>query len=268
MGRIVVIASVKGGVGKTTTALNLGYALSQFAGRVLLVDADPQGGLSHASLLREKNRLGLIDVLAGRCDAAAAVQPTRDPRLAVVGVGGGDPEEWVAYDQAASQGALGRLIRDHAEGYDHVILDAPAGLGPIARALLAAADAVIVPLTCRNLAVRSLPALLTRIQQLAEGGSGARLDGILITQRDYRSVREVEVHEQIRRTLPLAAMFRTVIPFDDRFEEASMKGLPIAAVAGGERGAAAYFELATELASRAWLTRPMEGPDGKHLGLF
>jgi chromosome partitioning protein len=264
MGRIVTIASVKGGVGKTTTVLNLGWALSQFAGRVLLVDADPQGGLSHASLLREKNPLGLMDVLAGRCDAAAAVQPTRDPRLAVIGVGGSGPGEWEAYDRAASEGALGRLVRDCAEGYDHALLDAPAGLGPVARALLATADGVLVPLTCRNLAVRSLPALLAQIQQ----PGSASLDGILITQRDYRSAREVEVHEQVRRTLPVASLFRTVIPFDDRFEEASMKGLPIAAVAGGERGAAAYLELATEIASRSWLARTMEDVDGKRLGLF
>lgn len=274
MGRTIVVASAKGGVGKTTTVLNLGHALSRFAGRVLLVDADPQGGLANASNLRRLAGVGLIDVLAGRASLGEAVTPTRDPALSILGTGTWTEEDVALFEEAAAIGSLTRLVREAAADYDLTLVDTPAGQGTQVRALLAAGDGLICPVVCRSLAVKTLPALL-RLMGAVRETSRPELDltGILITDRDALSRAQWSVYEELRRTLPRESLFETIIPHDDLVEQASLQALPVALLPGGDasRAGDAYFRAAAELMRRDTqrrLQQTNEEHDDEPVGLF
>jgi chromosome partitioning protein len=274
MGRTIVVASAKGGVGKTTTVLNLGHALSRFAGRVLLLDADPQGGLANASNLRARASRGLMDVLAGRARLAEAITPSRDPALSILGIGQWDEEDAALFEESAALGSLTRLVQEAAAGYDITLVDAPAGQGTVVRGLLAAGDGLLCPVVCRSLAVKTLPVLLRLLGAVREAGHAELgLTGILITDRDALSRAQYTVYEELRRTLPADALFETVIPHDERVEEASLASLPVALIPGGEtsRAADAYFRAAAELMRRETqrrLSQQSEEHDDEPVGLF
>lgn len=274
MGRTIVVASAKGGVGKTTTVLNLGHALSRFAGRVLLVDADPQGGLANASNLRARAPKGLIDVLAGRARPDEAITPSRDPALSILGSGNWGDDDGPLFEEAAAIGALTRALQEAAGGYDVTLVDAPAGQGTQVRALLAAADGLLCPVTCRSLAVKTLPAIL-RLLAAVRQGERPELDltGILITDRDALSRAQWTVYEELRRTLPRESLFETLIPHDELVEQASLQALPVALLPGGEtsRAGDAYFRAAAELMRRDTQRRLQQTNEEHHdepVGLF
>ncbi len=269
MGRIISVASAKGGVGKTTTVLNLGYGLSLFAGRVLLVDADPQAGLANASNVRAKNQQGLVDLVLGQCDVDDVVTPTRSPNLSVTGFGDSGPAGLSSFEQGAASGRLAQMIGVLAQGYDYVLLDAPAGLSGVTRALLEASQGLLIPVQARSLAVKTLPALLRLMQAVRqEANPDLALEGVVITMLDYLSSAEHDISQSIRETLPPGALLRTVIPRNGQFERASMETVPVAVLPEAERSAKAYMDLALELKSRE-LSRLAAGKeDGGELGLF
>ena len=262
MGRVITIASAKGGVGKTTTALNLGFELGRFAGRVLLVDADPQGGLANASNVRAKNPLGLVDlVLRGR-GAAEVVTPTRGAGLALVGFGRADDADQVAYEAAARDGRLSASVRELTTGYDYVLLDAPAGLGSITRALLEASQGVLIPVQARSLAVKTLPALLRLLGAVRDTANpGLELDGVVVTMLDYVSSAEGEIARSVRESLPADALFRKAIPRSGLFERASMDAIPVALLPDSDRVAQHYMDLALELKARELKRHTPEAED-------
>ena len=138
MARIVTVGSHKGGVGKTTTVLNLGHAFSRLGRRVLIVDADPQGGLALASNLKARARAGLAQALRGEATREQIVATTRDGLLSVAGAGGDQNTDVLELEAAAASGALGQLLRRLADGQDLVLVDAPAGVGRYLHGLLLA----------------------------------------------------------------------------------------------------------------------------------
>lgn len=269
MGKIIAIASQKGGVGKTTTTLNLGFSLSRFGSKVLLIDGDPQGGMAIASNLKKRTTLGLVDVLQGRCGANEIVMTTKDQSLSIAGIGQPTPEEVFALEEAAHNGTLGNLIRSIAGGFDYVLIDAPAGIGSLVTALLAAADGVILVIVPRMLSLKSLPSFLTLTQWVQQNKNAALgLEGVVLTMFNPTSPTESSLLDEIKASLPAEVFFRTVIPSEDLFEQASVRAIPVALLPGGQQAAKPYLDLAMELKERELLTQRGEQDDDQTIGLF
>ncbi len=250
MARIVTVGSHKGGVGKTTTVLNLGHALAAQGRRVRLVDADPQGGLGHASNLKARAAAGLVPVLRGEAAAEAAVAVTRDPNLSVVGTGVAGPDDVALLEAEAREGRLGALLRQLAEGQDVLLVDAPAGTGGVLLGLLRASDALLGVTAARALSVRGLPSLLQAFEQARRDQPALRFDGLLLAQYDVLQQPEAALKAELQRELPPGALFSTVIPLVPAVEQASQRCVPAALVPAAQRAAAAYALLAAEWSAR------------------
>lgn len=251
MKRILTIASHKGGVGKTTTALNLAYSLGRVVGQVLLVDLDPQSGLAHATNLRRRTRRGLIDFLKGEAPASEVRATTRDGVLTIVGAGEIAPRDVGLLERAAVDGSLRAAVDRLSEGYRYVVIDAPAGVGAVVRGILEGCDGTILVINCRAITVRAIPTFLALVQDVAAGANpGLRLEGVLISTFDGRSKSEAGLLEELRATLPSDLLFRTILPHDEVVEEASLRSIPIALHRGGEAMARLYLDLALELRER------------------
>ncbi|MHB8881536.1 MAG: ParA family protein [Thermodesulfovibrionales bacterium] len=269
MRRIITIASQKGGVGKTTTTLNLGYNLSRLGGRVLIVDGDPQGGISIASNLKKKTSKGIIDVLKKECNPRDIVMTTRENTLSVVGIGTMEPEDVLFFEAEAARGRLKELLRTLSLDYSYVLVDAPAGVGGIVMALLSASDSVIMVVQCRTLSLKTLPSFL-KLVQWVKGRQNALLvfEGVVITMLNEKNPYELQLYDEAKKMFPEEAFFRTMIPYDDLFEQASSRAVPIAMLRGGKKAGSIYMDLAMELKERE-LKREMGGEgDDDAEGLF
>ena len=150
MARVITVASQKGGVGKTTTVLNLGFSLSCLGQKVVLIDGDPQGGMTVASNLKKRTQSGLVNLLRNDSRFEDVVIPTRYETMALVGTGATDPKDALYFEKEARGGNLRKIIGSIAEGYDYAIIDAPAGMGSIAAVLLAMSNSVLIPVNCRT----------------------------------------------------------------------------------------------------------------------
>lgn len=251
MKRVLTIGSHKGGVGKTTTALNLAYSLGRVVGQVLLVDLDPQSGLAHATNLRRRTRRGLLDFLKRTASAAEVRATTKDGILTVVGTGEVTPQDVGLLERAALDGSLRTAVEELSEGYRYVVIDAPAGVGAVVRGILEGSHGTLLVVNCRAITVRSIPAFLGLVRDVAAGANpGLRLEGVLISMYDARSGAETGLLEEIRATLPSDLLFGTVLPMAEVMEEASLRSLPIAMHRGGEEMAKLYLDLALELRER------------------
>mgnify|MGYP000924420676 CR=1 FL=1 len=268
MARIICIASQKGGVGKTTTALNLGYSLSRLGSRVLLVDGDPQAGVSIATNVRKRTTKGLIDLIRGNSPAAEIVMETREPSFSVAGVGRLDPEDVFLLESSARGGDLSRAVRGLAADFDYVIVDAPAGVGGLVTGLLAASDSVILVVTPRLLSLTTLPSFLSLLRWVQDQRNpNLRLEGVLVTMYDAASAAQNEMNEELRAAFPAEIFFHTSIPVNEVFERASLRSIPVALLSDGAVAAKPYLDLAMELKSRE-LLKMSGGEDEPVAGLF
>jgi chromosome partitioning protein len=248
---ILAIANQKGGVGKTTTAINLGAALGALERRILLVDCDPQANATRG-LGVEPTPPHLYHVLTGEATAGAAIRPSGFPNLDLVPADRdlvGVEVEFVGLD--GWERRLGEALSGAGQGYDAVLLDCPPSLGHLTVAALAAADGIIVPLQCEYFALEGVSELVATVRRI-QGGLNPRLRiaGILLTMFDERTNLSKQVGEEIRRHFA-GQVFRTVVPRNVRLAEAPSHGLPILAYDIKSRGAEAYLALARELLERA-----------------
>jgi chromosome partitioning protein len=251
MTRILAIANQKGGVGKTTTAINLGAALGALERRVLLVDCDPQGNATRG-LGARATPPHLYHALTGAVPAAETVRPTGFPNLDLIPADRdlvGVEVEFVGLDDW--QLRLRDTLAGVVPGYDTVLLDCPPSLGHLTVSALAAADAVLVPLQCEYFALEGVSELVAMVARV-RGALNQRLEvaGVLLTMYDDRTNLSRDVADEIRRHFT-GKVFQAVVPRNVRLAEAPSHGLPIFQYDIKCRGAEAYLEVAREYLRRA-----------------
>lgn len=251
MSRTLAIANQKGGVGKTTTAINLAAALAALERPVLLVDCDPQGNASRG-LGVEPDNPHLYHVLAGEARMSEAIRGSGFPFLEIVPSGRdlvGVEVEFVGLE--GWERRLARSLQEVKPNYQYVLLDCPPSLGHLTISALVAADSVVVPLQCEYLALEGISALISTVRRI-RNGSNPKLSmaGILLTMYDERTNLSKDVAKEVRRHFS-DQVYETVVPRNVRLAEAPSHGLSILAYDIKSRGAAAYLALAREILRRA-----------------
>jgi chromosome partitioning protein len=250
MGTVYAIANQKGGVGKTTTAVNVAACIAEAGYETLLVDVDPQGNAT-VGLGIDRDGPGLYEVLRGEVAAADAVRQTAIPRLGLLP---STPDLAAAAlelpREADSEQRLRRALSAVRERYAFTLLDCPPSLGPLTLGALVAADRVIVPVQTEYFALEGLAGLLETLS-LVQKELNPRLTvaGMLLTMHDARTRLARDVEREVRTHFP-SLVFDTVIPRNVRLGEAPSFGLPVIHHDPHCAGAEAYFELAKEVAAR------------------
>jgi chromosome partitioning protein len=253
-GRIVAVANQKGGVGKTTTAINLATSIAQSGRRVLLVDVDPQGNLtSGVGSKAQRSTAGTVyeALLTDGAPPADYVLQTRVSNLSLVPADRsltGAEIEMVALPEREHR--LKRLLDPLREQFDHVFIDCPPSLGLLTLNALVAADAVLIPLHCEYFALEGLADLVGTMRRV-RGSLNPTLDieGVLLTMYDDRTNLGQLVARDVREFFK-EKVFNTIIPRNVRLGEAPSHGIPGVLYDAKSRGAAAYVALAKELIAR------------------
>jgi chromosome partitioning protein len=248
-GKIYAFANQKGGVGKTTSAVNIAACLAQAGERALVVDLDPQANATSGLGMRA-NGTSSYDLLDG-IPLAKLAKRTAFENLFLVP---SKPELAGAAVELSRLDDGERYLADAlagAEGFDFVLLDCPPSLGPLTVNALAAADRVVVPVQAEYYALEGLAQLVQSINLVqARLNPSLAIAGVLITMSDGRTRLSAEVEEEVRRHFG-ELVFRTVIPRSVRLAEAPSHGLPVTHYERRSRGAEAYWKVAMELVERS-----------------
>lgn len=251
--RIFAVANQKGGVGKTTTAINLGAALAATGQKVLLVDIDPQGNASTGlGIDLESRQTTTYDLLMSGRPLADAVQPTNVTNLSIVpattDLASADID--LVANERRSFLLQAALRSPDGPSFDYVLIDCPPSLNLLTVNALVAADAVIVPLQSEFFALEGLSQLMLTIRDVRERANpGLRIEGIALTMHDTRNNLARQVEEDARENLG-ELVFETVIPRNVRLSEAPSFAMPVLDYDPASRGAKAYRALAAELLAR------------------
>ena len=253
MGRIIAVANQKGGVGKTTTAVNLAASLAAAEKRVLLVDIDPQGNASSGLGVSrtETDSPSIYDLLIDDRPLAEVVRKTELPQLDIISARAdlaGAEIELVPLPDRETR--LARSLRPAAADYDFIFIDTPPSLGLLTLNALAAADAVLVPLQCEYYALEGLTDLQTTIELVGRSlNPGLAIEGIVLCMVDSRQNLTEQVASEVRGHFD-GKVYRTTVPRNVRLSEAPSFGKPIILYDIASKGAKSYLELAREFLSR------------------
>jgi chromosome partitioning protein len=252
MGKIIAVSNQKGGVGKTTTAINLGASLALAEKRILLVDMDPQGNLTSGVGLKDQatDAETIYEAITAD-DSAAPVLPTAVENLFLIPANrnlAGAEIELVGMAQRETR--LRLLLERLRAQYDFIMIDTPPSLGLLTVNALVAADAVLIPLHCEYFALEGIADLVATLRRV-RGALNPNLDieGVLLTMHDERTNLGSQVAKDIRNFFQ-EKVFRTVIPRNIRLGEAPSHGMPVILYDVKSRGSEAYLALARELLAR------------------
>lgn len=259
----LVISSQKGGVGKTTVAVNLAYSLARRGWRVLLIDADPQGGVGFSLSEKARDAKGFFNLLFGSIEvpAESLVLATRLPEFSLLVSGNADA--CLGDEDPQDTPELRQRIREvfgQLGPYDVIVLDTEAGVHGLTRAIMAVSDYLLLPQQAEPLSARSMPRLLRHIaalrRELGEGASHPRIAGLLMTMVRHDDPVSREIENEIRAMLPPGLILDTEIPRDAALLRASRVGVPVSLLHRQPPTASLSFDrLAAELEGRMSLTK-------------
>jgi chromosome partitioning protein len=253
MGAVLSVVSQKGGVGKTTTAVNLAAAFARRGLKTLIVDVDPQGAVRYGVGLKPDHpTCGFADYLNGQRSLREIILPTALPWLRVILAGTvSDQADHSIYQQLIEETDLLTELLEKAQQRCHVVIvDTPPGLGSITRRALQGSQHVIVPLQCEPLALQTTPQILRAIQDVAESNDQLMLDGILLTMYEANSPTSERVVEYVRQHLPANILFKQTVPRTTAASDAFAAGQPVVIRTPADLASQAYINIATVLAER------------------
>ena len=249
MGKIIAIANQKGGVGKTTTAVNLSAAIAQAGKKVLMVDLDPQGNTTSGFGRSVNERSSVYDALMGRAELKHCIQDTEIKKLKLIGsdirLAGAEVELVSVKEREFYLKKLLGVVRDD---YDFIFIDCPPSL--LTLNAMAASDSVLVPIQCEYYALEGVTALMNTVNRVKHTfNPRLEIEGILLTMLDGRTNLGLQVVDQVKKHFK-KAVFATTIPRNVRLGEAPSHGEPICIYDPRSSGALAYESLAKEVLSR------------------
>lgn len=251
MAKIIAITNQKGGVGKTTTSVNLSACVAAEGRRVLVVDADPQGNTSSGLGVHVSPKTPTIyEVMAGETAARDAVQKTPVDTLrllpADIRLAGAEIE---LAGMEHRERVLAEALAPVAEDYDYIFIDCPPSLGLITLNALCAADGVLIPIQCEYFALEGVSALMGTVQKVQKLNRRLSIEGVVLTMLDARTNLGLQVAQEVRKVFR-GKVYNTVIPRNVRLGEAPSHGLPIHLYDGRSLGAQSYQALAKEFLGR------------------
>ena len=253
--RIIAVANQKGGVGKTTTAINLGAALAERGLKVAIVDLDPQGNASTGlGVPFEARELTSYDLLTGEPTLQEVLHVSPIQNLSVVP----SNRDLASADfELSSRSGRTQLLRRKLtadSGFDFILIDCPPALGLLTINAMVAAGSVLVPLQAEFYALEGLSQLLMTVREVRQSANpDLRIDGVLLTMSDNRNNLSQQVEADARSTLA-GLVYRTVIPRSVRLSESPSHAMPVLQYDPHSKGSAAYRELAQEFLSRQYVT--------------
>jgi chromosome partitioning protein len=258
MGKIIGIVNQKGGVGKTTTAINLSACLALEGIKTLLVDCDPQANTtSGMGFQRDDSRRSVYDVLMGDCPPEQVILPTEIDLLRILpgsnNLTGANIELATADDRAIR---LRHALHPLKSSFDFIILDCPPALDLLTLNVLSAVETLIVPMQAEYFALEGISELVSTLERVrASYNPELNIEGVLLTMYDDRTNLAQQVTETLREYFR-ERLFKTVIPRNVRLAEAPSHGKPVALYDPRSRGTDAYFDLAVELLARNQMVSP------------
>ncbi len=248
----LAISSQKGGVGKTTTSINLSYAFARSGVRTLLVDADPQGSVG-LSLTRQARSLdGFYDAMEDpEMDLEGLVVPTKMKTLSLMAAGQASDYETGEEPVDASLERVRSLFSEiKGLGYELAIIDTAAGLFGTTANVVSACSGVIIPQQAEPLGIRSVPKMLQVLNRMRGMNPDLRILGVILTMEQKQLAESREAGEALRAMLPEELVFKTAIPRDDLFLRASARGVPVGVMEDGRGALAVYDQLRMEIEAR------------------
>ena len=251
MARIIAITNQKGGVGKTTTSVNLSACVAAQGKRVLVVDADPQGNTSSGLGVRVKEKTPTVyEVLAGETPLKDALAKTAVEGLMVlpadIRLAGAEIE---LAGMEHRERVMTQMLENAKDDFDYIFIDCPPSLGLITLNALCAADGVLIPIQCEYYALEGVSALMGTIQKVQKINRHLAIEGVVLTMLDARTNLGVQVAQEVRKVFK-NKVYKTVIPRNVRLGEAPSHGLPIHLYDPRSLGTQSYQQLATEFLER------------------
>lgn len=249
MGKIITVANQKGGVGKTTTSVNLGSCLAYIGKRVLLVDIDPQGNATSGVGIEKADVDHCIyDVLVDDLEASMVIKHTNVENLdvipATIQLAGAEIE---LVSTISREVRLKRALDEVKHNYDYILIDCPPSLGLLTINALTASDAVLIPVQCEYYALEGLSQLLNTVRLVQKHlNHDLAIEGVLLTMLDARTNLGLQVIEEVKKYFQ-DKVYKTIIPRNIRLSEAPSHGEPIIIYDPKSRGAEVYLELAKEV---------------------